>query len=116
MPESATKRSKLGYMERRVPSPNRYMAFAKFCFCKNNKRTIVVGKANPKDKGEQCSVNTADASSRVSIRSPKMTVNTMKEHHEEGTSQELEAGGNGEMCQHAQIILTWSDGYIMTPS
>ena len=23
-----------------VPSPNRYMAFAKFCFCKNNKRTI----------------------------------------------------------------------------
>jgi hypothetical protein len=25
--------------ERRVPSPNRYMAFAKFCFCKNNKRT-----------------------------------------------------------------------------
>ena len=73
-------------------------------------------KANPKDKGEQCSVNTADASSRVSVRSPKMTVNTMKEHHEEGTSQELEAGGNGEMCQHAQIILTWSDGYIMTPS
>jgi hypothetical protein len=42
-----------------------------------------------------------------------MTVNTMKEHHEEGTSQELEAGGNGEMCQHAQIILTWSDGYIL---
>jgi len=58
-----------------------------------------MGKANPKDKGEQCSVNTADASSRVSIRSPKMTVNTMKEHYEEGTSQELEAGGNGEMCQ-----------------
>ena len=27
--------------ERRVPSPNRYMAFAKFCFCKNNKRTII---------------------------------------------------------------------------
>jgi hypothetical protein len=26
--------------ERRVPSPNRYMAFAKFCFCKNNKRMI----------------------------------------------------------------------------
>ena len=26
--------------ERRVPSPNRYMAFARFCFCKNNKRTI----------------------------------------------------------------------------
>ena len=26
--------------ERRVPSPNRYMAFAKFCFCKNNKSTI----------------------------------------------------------------------------
>jgi hypothetical protein len=25
--------------KRRVPSPNRYMAFAKFCFCKNNKRT-----------------------------------------------------------------------------
>jgi hypothetical protein len=25
----------------RVPSPNRYMAFAKFCFCKNNKRTII---------------------------------------------------------------------------
>ena len=26
--------------QRRVPSPNRYMAFARFCFCKNNKRTI----------------------------------------------------------------------------
>jgi hypothetical protein len=25
---------------RRVPSPNRYMAVAKFCFCKNNKRLI----------------------------------------------------------------------------
>jgi hypothetical protein len=25
---------------RRVPSPNRYMAVARFCFCKNNKRTI----------------------------------------------------------------------------
>jgi hypothetical protein len=24
----------------RVPSPNRYMAVARFCFCKNNKRTI----------------------------------------------------------------------------
>jgi hypothetical protein len=61
-------------------------------------------------------VNTADASSRVSVRSPKVTVNTKKEHHEEGTSQELEAGGDGEMCQHAQLILTWSAGYIMTPS
>jgi hypothetical protein len=28
--------------ERRVPSPNRYMAFARFCFCKNNKRTIII--------------------------------------------------------------------------
>jgi len=27
--------------ERRVPSPNRYMAVARFCFCKNNKRTII---------------------------------------------------------------------------
>ena len=27
--------------ERRVPSPNRYMAFARFCFCKNNKRTMM---------------------------------------------------------------------------
>jgi hypothetical protein len=25
---------------RRVPSPNRYIAVARFCFCKNNKRTI----------------------------------------------------------------------------
>jgi hypothetical protein len=25
----------------RLPSPNRYMAFARFCFCKNNKRTII---------------------------------------------------------------------------
>ena len=24
----------------RVPSPNRYMAVARFCFCKNNKRMI----------------------------------------------------------------------------
>jgi len=24
----------------RLPSPNRYMAVARFCFCKNNKRTI----------------------------------------------------------------------------
>jgi len=27
---------------RRVPSPNRYMAFARFCFCKNNKRMIII--------------------------------------------------------------------------
>ena len=27
--------------ERRVPSPNRYIADAKFCFCKNNKRIII---------------------------------------------------------------------------
>jgi hypothetical protein len=25
---------------RRVPSPNRYMGVDRFCFCKNNKRTI----------------------------------------------------------------------------
>ena len=53
-------------------------------------------KANPKDKGEQGSVKTADASSQEGVRSPKVTVNTKKEHHEEGTSQELEAGGNGD--------------------
>jgi hypothetical protein len=29
--------------ERRVPSPNRYIAYAKFCFCKNNKRIIIKG-------------------------------------------------------------------------
>jgi len=28
--------------ERRVPSPNRYIAEAKLCFCKNNKRTIIM--------------------------------------------------------------------------
>jgi len=27
--------------ERRVPSPNRYIVDAKFCFCKNNKRIII---------------------------------------------------------------------------
>ena len=27
---------------RRVPIPNRYTAKAKFCFCKNNKRTIIM--------------------------------------------------------------------------
>ena len=27
---------------RRVLSPNRYMAFARFCFCKNNKRMIII--------------------------------------------------------------------------
>jgi hypothetical protein len=32
---------------RRVPSPNRYMAVARFCFCKNNKRTIDRGKTQP---------------------------------------------------------------------
>ena len=26
---------------RRVPSPNRYMVVAKFCFCKSNKRLII---------------------------------------------------------------------------
>jgi hypothetical protein len=31
--------------ERRVPSPNRYMAVASFCFCKNNERTIIMAKA-----------------------------------------------------------------------
>ena len=30
--------------ERRVPSPNRYMAFARFCFCKNNKRKIIINQ------------------------------------------------------------------------
>jgi hypothetical protein len=33
--------------ERRVPSPNRYMAFARFCFCKNNKRTIIIVTLQP---------------------------------------------------------------------
>jgi hypothetical protein len=33
--------SVLRRVQRRVPSPNRYMAFAKFCFCKNNKRTMM---------------------------------------------------------------------------
>jgi hypothetical protein len=33
------------FEKRRVPSPNRYMAFARFCFCKNNKRTIIIGTA-----------------------------------------------------------------------
>jgi len=28
--------------EKRVPSPNRYIADAKFCFCKNNKRMIII--------------------------------------------------------------------------
>jgi hypothetical protein len=28
--------------ERRVPIPNRYIADAKFCFCKNNKRIIII--------------------------------------------------------------------------
>ena len=28
--------------ERRVPIPNRYIAVASFCFCKNNKRTIII--------------------------------------------------------------------------
>jgi hypothetical protein len=30
--------------ERRIPSPNRYIADAKFCFCKNNKRIIIIGE------------------------------------------------------------------------
>jgi hypothetical protein len=30
--------------ERRVPSPNRYIVDAKFCFCKNNKRIIIIRK------------------------------------------------------------------------
>jgi hypothetical protein len=29
-------------LNRRVPSPNRYMSFARFCFCKNNKRTSII--------------------------------------------------------------------------
>ena len=29
--------------ERRVPSPNRYMAFARFCFCKNKSQAIANG-------------------------------------------------------------------------
>jgi hypothetical protein len=32
--------------ERRVPSPNRYRADAKFCFCKNNKRIIIITHAD----------------------------------------------------------------------
>jgi hypothetical protein len=33
--------------ERRVPSPNRYIADAKFCFCKNNKRIIIITLSIP---------------------------------------------------------------------
>ena len=37
---------------RRVPSPNRYIAVAKFCFCKNNKRLI----ERKQGKFEKCKV------------------------------------------------------------
>ena len=30
----------------RVPIPNRYTAKAKLCFCKNNKRTIIIKQLN----------------------------------------------------------------------
>ena len=90
MPKRTTKRSKLGYM--------------------------VQGQSEGQRRAGFRDSETADASSREGVRSPKVTVNTKKEHHEEGTSQELEAGGNGEMCKHARLILTWSAGYIMTPS
>ena len=35
--------------ERRVPSPNRYIADAKFCFCKNNKTIIINNNAGRAD-------------------------------------------------------------------
>ena len=43
---------------RRVPSPNRYMAVARFCFCKNNKRTIDLVN-NEGDGGEGAEVEAA---------------------------------------------------------
>jgi len=33
--------------ERRVPSPNRYIAVASFCFCQNNKRLIIIAVPGP---------------------------------------------------------------------
>jgi hypothetical protein len=33
--------------ERRVPSPNRYIVDAKICFCKNNKRIIIINTHTP---------------------------------------------------------------------
>jgi hypothetical protein len=35
--------------ERRVLSPNRYIAVASFCFCKDNKRTIIITVLQPPD-------------------------------------------------------------------
>jgi len=51
-------------LERRVPSPNRYMAFARFCFCKNNKRTIISSEA------QSSSLDRSSSASKKTARAP----------------------------------------------
>jgi hypothetical protein len=48
--------------ERRVPSRNRYIADAKFCFCKNNKRIIITTKITT---AEEADISSEDSSSRL---------------------------------------------------
>jgi hypothetical protein len=62
--------------ERRVPSPNRYIAVASFCFCKNNKRSIII-RFEP---GRACEARLA-VRSRVR-RDPRRERETEREREE----------------------------------
>ena len=56
----------------RVPSPNRYIADAKFCFCKNNKRIIIIAGGTNRARTLQ---STSEAEGRFgSRRSPSAPV------------------------------------------
>ena len=52
---------------RRVPSPNRYMAVARFCFCKNNKRTIDRRRMKADGATDLCAIVILDVNRRRSI-------------------------------------------------
>ena len=57
---------------RRVPSPNRYIAVAKFCFCKNNKRLIGLELFKGGDNGHVGSLRIPGTRVRVFITAGPM--------------------------------------------
>ena len=95
--------------EGRVPSPNRYIADAKFCFCKNNKRIIIIGTPR---RSERTRVQ-----ERVEYRESSMECDTQSDSDEEENSEplsyrlKLHAADpryitNSEDCNRGDVILT----------
>ena len=59
-------------------------------------------------------IDSAPFLSWVSARNSNVVVIAEKRDQEESTSQELEAGGNGEICLNVLPMLTWNAGCITT--